>query len=131
MPVTDPIADMLAILMNGVRSKKEAVHVKRSNVIENILSIMKREGFISNYKTIEDKKQGVVKIYLKYDKDMSALTGVKRISKPGLRNYVKSNEIKNVYGGIGIAVISTSAGVMTDKEAKEKNLGGEILCHAW
>jgi len=131
MPVTDPIADMLAILKNGIRAKKESVIVKRSNITENIMGILKREGFISNFKAIEDNKQGTIKIYLKYDKGECAICDLKRISKPGLRNYVKAEDVKSVYGGIGIALISTSKGVMTDKEAKEKNFGGELLCQVW
>ena len=132
MPVTDPIADMLAILKTGIMAQKDAVLVKRSKLHENILAILKQESFILNYKAIEDKKQGLVKVYLKYDKDKTpAITGVKRISRPGLKTYVKNKNIKRVYGGLGVALISTSCGVMSDKEAKEKNLGGEILCHIW
>lgn len=132
MPVTDPIADMLAILKTGVMAKKEDVLVKRSRLSENILMILKSEGFISNYKAIPDDKQGMIKVYLKYEKDKTPfLSGLKRISKPGLRVYKKNKDIKSVYGGIGIALISTSQGVVTDKDAKEKNLGGEVLCHVW
>ena len=132
MPVTDPIADMLAILNTGVMARKETVEVKRSKLVENIMRIMKAEGFISNYKTIDDKKQGLIKVYLKYEKGKkSALTGVKRISKPGRRVYVGRKDVRKVYGGIGVALISTSKGVMTDREARDKKLGGEILCHIW
>ncbi|MGB2706403.1 MAG: 30S ribosomal protein S8 [Candidatus Omnitrophota bacterium] len=132
MPVTDPIADMLTVLRNGVMAHKESVLVKGSKLNENIMEILKKEGFIANYKSVEDKKQGMIKVYLKYEKDKKpAITGLKRISKPGLRIYAKNDEIKNVYGGIGIALISTSKGVVTDKEAREKKIGGEILCEAW
>ncbi|UCD55190.1 MAG: 30S ribosomal protein S8 [Candidatus Omnitrophota bacterium] len=132
MPVTDPIADMLAVLRNGVMAHKDDVLVKRSKINESILEILKREGFISNCKTVDDKKQGILKVYLKYGKNNeTALTGLKKISKPGLRIYVKSKEIKDVYGGIGIALISTPQGIMTDKEAKKENLGGEIICEVW
>jgi len=132
MPVTDTVADMLAVINTGVMAHKEAVLVKRSKLHENIVDIMKREGFIGNYKAVEDGKQGMVKVYLKYDKDKTpALTGVKKISKPGRRQYVDKKGVKSVYGGIGVAIVSTSQGVMTDREANEKNLGGEILCHIW
>lgn len=132
MPVTDPLADMLTVLRNGSMARKESVLVKRSRLAENMLAILKRENFISNYKPIEDNRQGMIKVYLKYEDDKTpSLTGLKRISTPGLRVYVKSMDIKSVYGGIGIALISTSQGVMTDKEAKEKKFGGEILCEVW
>ena len=132
MPVTDPIADMLVALKNAIMAHKEDVLVKRSKLNENIMEILKREGFISNYKAIEDKKQGTLKVYLRYGKDNTpALSGLKRISKPGLRVYIKNKEIKSVYGGIGISLISTPLGVLTGKEAKEKNLGGEVLANVW
>jgi small subunit ribosomal protein S8 len=132
MPVTDPIADMLAVLKTGVMAHKEDIIVKRSRLNENILEILKREGFISNYKAIEDKKQGLVKVYLKYEKNKTPyLSGLRKISKPGCRVYTKSKDIRSVYGGIGVALISTPQGVITDKDAREKNLGGEILCHVW
>ena len=132
MPVTDTIADMLAVINTGVMAHKETVLVKRSKLHESIVDIMKKEGFIENYKVIEDTRQGMIKVYLKYEKDkVPALTGVKKISKPGRRNYVDKKGVKSVYGGIGVAIISTSQGIMTDTEANEKNLGGEILCHIW
>ena len=132
MSVTDPIADMLAILRNGVMARKENVLVKRSKLNESVMGILKKEGFILNYKPIEDKKQGLLKVYLKYEKNnTSALAGLERISKPSRRIYVKNEEIKEVLGGIGISLISTSHGIMTGKEAKEKKFGGEILCHIW
>ena len=132
MPVTDPIADMLVALKNAIMAHKEDVLVKRSKLNENIMEILKREGFILNYKAIEDKRQGTLKVYLKYGKDNTpALTGLKRISKPGLRIYIKNKEIKSIYGGIGISLISTPQGVLTGREAKEKNLGGEVLVNVW
>ncbi len=132
MPVTDPIADMLAILKNGFTAKKEAVFVKRSKITENILDILKKEGFISNFKAIEDSGQGAVKVYLKYDKNNGpALRGLKRVSKPGRRIYKKTEEIRPVYGGIGVAIISTSKGLMTDAKAKESKIGGELICEIW
>ncbi|NQU95044.1 MAG: 30S ribosomal protein S8 [Candidatus Omnitrophica bacterium] len=132
MPVTDPIADMLAALKNAIMAHKEDVLVKRSKLNENIMEILKRESFILNYKAIEDKKQGTLKVYLRYGKDNTpALTDLKRISKPGLRVYIKNKEIKSVYGGIGISLISTPLGVLTGREAKEKNLGGEVIAKVW
>ena len=131
MPVTDPIADMLAIIKNGVRAKKDSIMVKCSKVHLNIFEILKREGFISNYKKVDDNKQGMIKVYLKYDREVPSIMGLRRVSRPGLRRYLKNEDIKSVYGGLGIALISTPQGIMTDKEAKEKNLGGEILCEMW
>ena len=132
MPVTDPIADMLTVLRNGVMAHKKTVEIKRSKLNENILAILKQESFIANYKSIDDKRQGLIKVYVKYGRNNTpALTGVKRISKPGLRIYVKSGKIKSVYGGIGVSLISTPEGIMTNNDAKKKNLGGEILCQVW
>ena len=132
MPVTDPIADMLTIIRNGSRSKKEKVDVKRSNLTEDILKIFKHEGYISNFKPIEDKKQGVIRVYLRYNEDKSpVITEIKRISKPGLRVYVPNNNIPRVLSGFGIAVLSTSRGVMTNKDARREKIGGEVLCYAW
>jgi len=132
MPVTDSIADMLAILKTGVQAHKDDVFIKRSKIKEDILSILKREGFILNFKSTEDKKQGLIKVYLKYEKNKTPyIADLKKITKPGRRVYIKSSEIKPVLGGIGISVISTSKGIMTDKEAKEKNLGGEVICQVW
>ncbi|MBL7155930.1 MAG: 30S ribosomal protein S8 [Candidatus Omnitrophica bacterium] len=132
MPVTDTIADMLTVIRNGVMAHKESVEVKRSKVSENILKILKKEDFIANYKAIDDKRQGILKAYLRYEKDKTpAIAGLKRISKPGRRVYVNNKEIKEVYGGLGVALISTSKGVMTDREAKEKKLGGELICEVW
>lgn len=132
MPVTDPIADMLAVIKNGVMSRQDDVLVKRSKLHESILSILKREGFITNHKSVDDGKQGMIKIYLKYeDSNTPAITGLKKISKPGRRVYAKYKDIKSVYGGIGIAIVSTPKGLATDAEAKEKKVGGEILCHIW
>ncbi|MFH1380887.1 MAG: 30S ribosomal protein S8 [Candidatus Omnitrophota bacterium] len=132
MAITDPISDMLAILKNGIRAHKETIQIKRSNLNESILKILKDEGFILNHKTIDDKRQGLIKVYLRYDKDGSSyIKDLKRISKPGLRVYSKAEDIKSVYGGLGVAIFSTPEGVITDKVAKEKNIGGEVLCEIW
>jgi len=132
MPITDPIADMLIVLKNGSMVKKETVEVKKSGRTESVLSILKKEGFISNYKAMDDPRGGSIKVYLRYEKNGTpALTGLKRISRPGRRVYTKADEIKSVYSGLGIAIISTSKGVISDKEAREKSAGGEIMCHVW
>ena len=123
MPITDSIADALTIIRNGSRARKDKVDIKRSRLSEDILTIFKREGYISNFKTIEDKKQGIIRVYLRYDKDKSPIiTGIKKISKPGLRVYAGNDNIPKVLSGFGIAVISTSRGVMTDKEARKESL---------
>lgn len=132
MALTDPIADMLTIIRNASSTKKEAVEVRNSVLSENIVKILKREGFISNYKLMKDSKQGILRIYLKYLKNGTpSILGLKRISRPGLRVYKKSDELPKVYGGLGVAVISTSQGLLTDTEAREKKVGGEIICYAW
>ncbi len=132
MAVTDPIADALTIIRNASNARKEVAELRGSKPLEEILKILKKEYFISNYKSIKDSKQGLLRVYLKYDKDgKPAILGIKRISRPGLRAYKKSDEVPKVYGGLGIAVVSTSKGLMTDKDAREANMGGEIICYAW
>lgn len=132
MALTDPIADMLTILRNGSSTKKEAVEIKNSVLSETIIKIMKREGFISNYKLMKDDKQGILRVYLKYLKNgVPAIIGLKRISRPGLRVYKKADELPTVYGGLGVAVVSTSKGLLTDAEARKTKVGGEVLCYVW
>ena len=132
MAVTDPIADALTILRNASFAKKVVAEIRNSKLTEEILKIFKGEGFISDYKLIKDSKQGILRVYLKYDKDGTpAILGIKRISKPGLRVYKKSDELPKVYGGLGVAVISTSKGMMTDNEAREGKMGGEVICYTW
>lgn len=132
MALTDPIADMLTIIRNASFVKKEAAEVKNSSVSESILKILKKESFIANYKLIKDNKQGVLRIYLKYLKDGTpAILGLKRISRPGLRVYKKTDEVPKVYGGLGVAIISTSKGLMTDSDARDQKVGGEVVCYAW
>jgi small subunit ribosomal protein S8 len=132
MAVTDSVADMLTIIRNGSFAKKEIVEVRGSKLSEEIISIFKKESFILNYKLIKDNKQGVLRVYLKYAKDGSpAILGIKRISKPGLRIYKQADELPKVYGGLGVAVISTSKGLMTDNQARENKVGGEVLCYIW
>jgi small subunit ribosomal protein S8 len=132
MVVTDPIADFLTRIRNGNMVMHQTVETPSSKVKMAIAEILKDEGYIKNYEFIEDGKQGVLRVYLKYGpKKEKVITGIKRISKPGLRVYVKSDEVPRVLGGLGTAVISTSKGVMTDKKARKERLGGEIICYIW
>ena len=130
--VTDTIADMLTRIRNANQMRYEEVKVPASNIKKEIARILKEEGFINDYKIDSDNAQGTIILTLKYtDKKVSVITGLKRISKPGLRVYAKSDEIPKVLNGLGIAIISTSKGIMTDKEARKENLGGEVLAYIW
>ena len=134
MSMTDPIANFLTLIRNASRAKKKSVDCPSSKVKEEIAQALKREGFVKNFKKIEDNKQGVLRIYLKYGKDRQktgAITDLKRISRPGLRVYQKADEIRPVLGGVGIGIISTSNGIKTDKECRDAKVGGETLCHIW
>ena len=132
MAVTDPIADALTIIRNASRSRKDVAEIKNSKLLEEIIKILKKEGFLANYKIVKDDKQGFLRIYLNYDKSGTpAILGIKRISRPGLRVYKKTDELPKVYGGLGVAVISTSKGMMTDSQARDSKLGGEVICYAW
>lgn len=130
--ITDPIADMLTRIRNASNVKHKSVEIPASNTKKRLAEILLNEGFIKSYNVTEDNKQGIVKIELKYGADnKKVITGLKRISKPGLRVYAKSNEIPRVLGGLGIAIISTSQGIMTDKEARKLGIGGEVVCYVW
>ncbi|AFK86041.1 30S ribosomal protein S8 [Thermoanaerobacterium aotearoense SCUT27] len=130
--MTDPIADMLTRIRNANIVRHETVEIPASNTKRAIAMIMLREGFIKAVEEIDDGKQGILKITLKYGPNKErVISGLKRISKPGLRVYAKSNEIPRVLGGLGMAIISTSKGIMTDKEAKREGVGGEVLCYIW
>lgn len=132
MAITDLTADMFTMIRNASRARKETVEIKKSNLLETVLKILKEEGFVSNFKPILDKKQGLIKVYLKYNKDkVPALLDLKRISKPGLRVYKTHKNLPRVLGGVGIAIISTSSGIMTAKDARMKKIGGEVVCYAW
>jgi len=132
MAVTDSIANMLTIVRNGSFAKKAIVEVKGSRMSEDILFMFKENDFIANFKFIKDDNQGVLRVYLKYLRDGSpCILGIKRISKPGLRVYKKTDELPKVYGGLGVAVISTSKGLMTDIKARKEKLGGEVICYIW
>ena len=131
MVVTDPIADMLTRIRNALTAKHESVEIPASNRKKAIAEILLNEGYVSNVEFKEDEVQGSIVVTLKYSKDGNVITGLKRISKPGLRVYAKSNEIPKVLNGLGIAILSTSKGIMTDKQARANNLGGEVLAFVW
>lgn len=128
---TDPIADYLTRLRNGVMAKHRVVEVPASNVKKAITKILFEKGFILNYKFEDDDKQGIIKIALKYHPvtKMPAMTRLERVSRPGLRKYVDSDKLPRVLNGLGVAILSTSSGIMTDKEARRLNVGGEVLCY--
>ena len=131
MSRTDLIADVFTIIRNAVLIKRDAVDLPSSNNIKEIISILKKNEYIDNFKLIEDKKQGLVRVYLKYTAGKSAIRNIKRISKPGLRVYVKGKKIPIVLRGRGLAIVSTSKGVITDKEARELGVGGEVIGFIW
>ncbi|MEJ6949569.1 30S ribosomal protein S8 [Natronospora cellulosivora (SeqCode)] len=132
MNITDPIADMLTRIRNANSTNKDIVNMPASKMKINIADILKEEGFISDYKIVEAYPQNNLRIYLKYgENDEKVISGLKRISKPGLRVYVKSDELPRVLGGLGIAIISTSQGLLTDKTARKNGVGGEVLCYVW
>jgi len=132
MVMSDPIADMLTRIRNANLVRHESVEMPASNVKKQIAEILKREGFIRDAEYIDDNKQGLIRIFLKYGPNNErVITGLKRISKPGLRVYTKANEIPRVLGGLGIAIISTSQGIVTDKEARQSKHGGEVLAYVW
>ena len=132
MAATDPIADMLTILRNGSFSKKEVVEVRGSRLSEEILKVFKDEGFITAYKPLKESAHGKLRVYMRYGKDGTpAITGIKRISRPGLRTYKKVEDLPKVYGGLGVAIISTSKGLMPDSKARDQKMGGEVLCYVW
>ena len=132
MNTTDPIADMLTRIRNAGSSKQKTVDVPASNMKRAIADILFKEGYIRAFEEIKDENQGVLRITLKYDeKGTKVISGLKRISKPGLRVYASKEELPKVLNGLGIALVSTSKGIMTDKEARKENLGGEVLAYIW
>lgn len=132
MVMSDPIADMLTRIRNANTVRHETVELPASKIKKEIAEILKREGFIRDAEYIDDNKQGIIRIFLKYGPNQErVITGLKRISKPGLRVYAKSTEVPRVLGGLGIAILSTSKGVLTDKEARQSKSGGEVLCYIW
>jgi small subunit ribosomal protein S8 len=132
MPVTDPLADMLTRIRNANMAKHGKVDVPASKMKISVAKILKGEGYIKNYKLIKDRKDGILRIYLKYDEsNEGVIVGLKRLSKPGRRLYVKKEGIPLVLSGMGIAILSTSNGVLADREARKLNVGGELLCSIW
>lgn len=130
--MTDPISDMLTRIRNANLVRHEKLEVPASKIKKDIAEILKSEGFIRDYEFIEDNKQGVLRIFLKYGvNNERVITGLKRISKPGLRVYAKATEVPRVLGGLGIAIVSTSNGVVTDKIARQQQVGGEVLAYVW
>ncbi|MFC4323825.1 30S ribosomal protein S8 [Litchfieldia salsa] len=132
MVLTDPIADMLTRIRNANMVRHEKLEIPASKIKKDIADILKREGFVRDVEFIEDNKQGIIRIFLKYGSNNErVITGLKRISKPGLRVYAKADEVPRVLNGLGIALVSTSQGVLTDKEARQKQAGGEVLAYVW
>ncbi|MGE7610155.1 30S ribosomal protein S8 [Peribacillus frigoritolerans] len=132
MVMTDPIADMLTRIRNANMVRHEKLEVPASKIKKGIAEILKSEGFVRDFELIEDNKQGIIRIFLKYGANNErVITGLKRISKPGLRVYAKTGEVPRVLNGLGIAIVSTSHGVLTDKEARSKQVGGEVLAYVW
>lgn len=132
MSMTDPIADLLTRIRNANMAQRDVVEIPASKIKMSIVEILKSEGFVRDVEYIEDNKQGVIRVFLKYGEDRNrVITGLKRISKPGLRKYAKADSLPKVLNGLGIAIISTSVGVITDKEARAKQIGGEVLAYVW
>ena len=132
MVMTDPIADFLTRIRNANMVMHEKVEIPASKTKAALAEILKNEGFIKDYEQVEDGKQGIIRVYLKYGPNRDkVISGLKRISKSGLKVYCKKDEIPKVLGGLGIAIISTSKGIMTDKEARKLGLGGEVICYVW
>ena len=132
MAMSDPIADMLTRVRNAGKAKFNSVDIPGSKMKFELAKLLKEEGYIRNYKFIKDNKQGILRVYLKYnEKQEHSILRIDRVSKPSKRVYMKGRDIKPVYNGLGIAVLSTSKGIMTDKHARENNIGGEIICNVW
>jgi small subunit ribosomal protein S8 len=131
MPVTDPISDFLTRIRNASKARKPIVDIPSSNIKQGLAKIMRDQNFIDDFSILEDNKQNVIRIKLKYTQGMPAISGLKRISKPGLRVYKPADELPRVLNGLGVAVVSTSRGLMTDREAKREAVGGEIVCYMW
>jgi len=133
MTMTDPIADMLTRIRNANTVGHEVVEIPASKMKKAIAEILKAEGYIADFEVIEDNKQGIIKVTMKYgaNKNEKVINGIKKISKPGLKVYAKANEVPKVFGGLGIAILSTSNGIISDKEARKLGVGGEVICYVW
>lgn len=131
MSLNDPISDLLTVIRNGLMVRKETVDVPATKLSAEILEIFKQDGYIENFRLMKDNVQGTIKVYLKYSTKDIIVRGIRRISKPGLRVYAKHDKIPRVLNGLGMAVLSTSKGVMNDREARKMKIGGEVLCYIW
>ncbi|MFB5192215.1 30S ribosomal protein S8 [Alicyclobacillus fastidiosus] len=132
MIISDPIADMLTRIRNANQVRHEKVEIPGSNIKRSIAEILKNEGYVRDTEFVDDNQQGVIRLFLKYGKGQErVITGLKRISKPGLRVYVNHDNIPRVLGGLGVAILSTSKGILTDREARQQGIGGEVLCYIW
>ncbi len=132
MSMTDTIADYLTRIRNATRAGHSKVDIPSSNTKKSLTRILREYGYIKDYLLIDDKKSGIIRVYLKYDTDgESVISGLKRVSTPGLRRYVKSSEIPRVYNNLGMAILSTSRGVISDRDARQLNVGGELVCLVW
>ncbi|MEE8179728.1 MAG: 30S ribosomal protein S8 [bacterium] len=132
MSISDPVADMLTRIRNANQKRKGKVDIPASKLKEKIVKVLKEEGYIANYKFISDRKQGILRVYLKYTlKQERVIKGLKRVSRPGRRFYCGTDELPRVQRGLGVAIISTSQGVMTAKRCREASLGGEVICYVW
>lgn len=129
--ISDPIADMLTRIRNALRIRAEKVDIPASRMKVEIARILKEEGFIKTYKILKDKRQGILRIVPRYVENESVISGLKRISKPGKRVYVGSKEIPKVMGGVGVAILTTSKGIISDKASRRESVGGEVICHVW
>jgi small subunit ribosomal protein S8 len=131
MAVTDPIADFLTRIRNASKARKPRVDIPASNMKRSLAEILKSQNFIKDYSIVEDSKQNVIRVELKYTNGSPAISGLKRVSKPGLRIYKNSSDLPRVLNGLGVAVISTPKGLLTDKDARTQSVGGEIVCYIW
>ncbi len=132
MTMTDPIADMLTRIRNANTVGHETVEIPASKMKKEIAEILKAEGFITDYEVIDDDKQGIIKVTMKYGANKEkVITGIKKISKPGMKVYAKVDDVPKVLGGLGIAILSTSKGIVSDKEARKLGVGGEVICYVW
>ena len=130
--MTDPLADMFTRIRNGSKAKFEKVDVPSSHLKREVAKILKEEGFIKNYKMVtDDQKHEMIRIFLKYDETRKGVIHIRRVSKPGRRMYAKSDRVPPIMGGLGLSILSTSKGVLTNKSARKANVGGEVLCHVW
>lgn len=131
MSMTDPLADMFTRIRNGSQAKLESVDVPFSKMKQEIVKILKEEGFINNFKVIEENSHQTIRIFLKYDANRKGIIHIKRVSKPGRRVYVGVDKIPSVMSGLGISILSTPKGILTDKDARKLNIGGELICQVW